>query len=143
MSWRTKWKWPVLKTSLSKIQIYRNASMVEWALCRHPQINLSNQWICAEQQRRARSIVLYLPIYIFANSQIINRLKIYNKLSKHSATLILKSNVHLKKKFHSEISRISNFRMWVWGVTFIPFSEKVTSTLSWFYNHQCSCSFLR
>ena len=39
--------------------------------------------------------------------------------------------------FHCEISRISNFRMWVWGVIFVPFSGKVTCncSLSFEYRH--------
>ena len=37
-----------------------------------------------------------------------------------------KGNIALWNKFRNEISRKSNFQMWVWRLIFVPFSEKVT-----------------
>ena len=37
-----------------------------------------------------------------------------------------KAKITLWNWFYSEISRISNFRIWVWEVIFVPFLEKVT-----------------
>jgi len=39
-----------------------------------------------------------------------------------------KRKVALWNQFQSEISRISNFLMWVWGLNFVLFSKKVTCT---------------
>ena len=45
-----------------------------------------------------------------------------------SVPCLSKGKIALWNEFHYEISRISNFQMWVWGVIFVTVSEKVTCT---------------